>query len=129
MTLHDLTSGPAEILSTASVTTFAGHPLRLGLSIDGSDWFLELCFEDDPSSEQMEAHTSILDGGVRIRCVNFDDLAGRGSATPVLLGEVGSHLLFLHFRVFRYGSSVDRTVHYTVYRVDKAAVDWTPASG
>ena len=129
MTLHELTSGPAEVLSTGSVTTFAGHPLRLGLTIDGSDWFLELCFEDDPSVEQMTAQTSILDGGVRIRCVNFDDLAGRGSATPVLLGEVGSHLLFLHFRVFRYGSSVDRTVHYTVYRVDKAAVDWTPASG
>ena len=129
MTLHELTSGPAEVLSTSSVTTFAGHPLRLGLTIDGSDWFLELCFEDDPATEAMEAQTSILDGGVRIRCVNFDDLAGRGSATPVLLGEVGSHLLFLHFRVFRYGSSVDRTVHYTVYRVDKAAVDWTPSSG
>jgi len=129
MRLHELSSGPAEVLSTASVTTFVGHPLRVNLILDGSPWFLEMSFEDDPSVEGMDARTSIVDGGVQISCTNFDDLSGRGSATPVLLGEVGSRLLFLHFRVFRYGSSVDRTVHYTVYRVEKAAVDWTPASG
>jgi hypothetical protein len=44
----------------------------------------------------------------------------------MLLGEIGADLFFLHFRVSRFGRSDDRTVFYTLYRVVKTDVGWTP---
>ena len=52
-----------------------------------------------------------------LRCINFDDATGRGTSQPVLLAQVGELAYLAHFRVFLYGRTTDRTVHYTVYEV------------
>ena len=48
-----------------------------------------------------------------------------GDSPGKLLGELGDTLIFMHFRVFRYGDTKDRTVHYTIYQVKKSDVDWS----
>jgi hypothetical protein len=67
-----------------------------------------------------------IDDGVALELVNFDGVEGRGTSLPALLAEVGPDLVFLHFRVFRWGRTPDRTVHWTFYRVPKEGVSWTP---
>lgn len=115
-----ITSGPAHVLAAGDVTTFAGHGLVLRLDLDGVDVAVELEFQSDPSIEDVMVGTEEIPGGYRIRCVNFDGPDGRGSSVPVLVGSIGSDGIFLHFRVFRWGRTDDRTVHYSFYRVPGA---------
>ena len=119
-------SGPARVVETGIATTFGGHPLLMVLELGDDNLVVELQFSTDPSLFEAAVHADSTDVGYVIRCVNFDDDSGRGSATPVLLGELDEDLVFLHFRAFRFGNSPDHTVHYTFYRVSKQRVGWTP---
>ncbi len=121
-----LGSGPADVLETGVVDTFFGHPLTLLLVVPEGRWVVEISFATDPGVEDVAVETVNTDDGLQIRCINFDSAAGRGTAVPALLGELGDHLLFFHFRAFRYGRSTDHTVQYTFYRAAKRSVDWSP---
>ena len=39
------------------------------------------------------------------------------------LGTVGDDVVFVHFKVFRYGRTPDRTVHYTFYAAPRSVLD------
>ena len=88
--------------------------------------YVEMVFEDDDDHPELAVRTEPLAAGIRLRLLNFRDASGRGSADPVLLGDMGPHLLFLHFRAFRHGNSRDHTVHYTFYRATKQSLGWRP---
>lgn len=122
----DIRSGPARVIGHGTVTDFFAHGLRLELTWRSATVAVQLAFESDPDREGPDVRTEWPEGGMRFVLINFDQPDGRGSARPALIGEVGDELLFLHFRVFRYGRTDDRTVHYTFYAVDKADVSWTP---
>lgn len=122
-------SGPALVLTSGSVTAFWGHPIHLEVPLESGPFRLHFFFTGDPAVEGVGVHTAEIEGGLAFQLVNFDDDQGRGSARPVLLGEVGDHLVFLHFRVFRFGRTEDRTLHYTVYQCHKKDVDWEPVEG
>lgn len=121
-------SGPARVVDSGVATTFGGHPLVLVLELGEDNLVVELRFTTDPTSLEASVHADSTDVGYVIRCVNFNDGSGRGSATPVLLGELDEDLVFMHFRAFRHGNSPDHTVHYTFYRVRKERVGWTPTT-
>lgn len=118
-------SGPARVLWSGQATTFGGAPLTLALAQPEAELSVELRFEGDGSGAP-RVDSEAVPGGWRLTCAHFDDASGRGSALPVLLAEIGEDLVFLHFRVQRFGASVDRTVHFTFYRCGKAEVGWTP---
>lgn len=120
-------SGPATVQACGTVTAFGGQPLVFELEIADDPFRVELAFASQPAHDDVAVHTEHLEAGFRFLLVNFDGADGRGSAVPVLLGEVGDVLLFLHFRVFRYGRTDDRTVHYTFYTTSKDEVGWQPA--
>jgi hypothetical protein len=120
-----ITSGPAEVLDSGTTTTFSGHPLTLTLGMPEGSWMVQMSFRSDPSRDDVGITSDPVEGGLRLDCVNFDGPDGRGSSVPVLLGELGEDLVFFHFRVFRYGRTPDRTVHYTFYRAAKADVGWS----
>lgn len=119
-------SGPARVIATGEVTSFAGHPLRFDLDHDGAPVAAELVFEDGAAPEVL---SEALPGGYRFRLRGFDGADGRGSSVPVLLGEIGDELIFLHFRVFRWGRTEDRTVHFTFFATEKSGVAWEQAAG
>ncbi|MBA2319536.1 MAG: hypothetical protein H0V89_00135 [Deltaproteobacteria bacterium] len=110
-------SGPARVLATGTVTTFDGFPLVLGID-HPLELEIELRFLSDPAVPDV-ALRDIGQAGRRIswELVNFDGPDGRGSAAPVLVADTGENRIYLHFRVFRYGRTLDRTVHYTFYQV------------
>lgn len=121
-------SGPAAVVGSGETTTFGGHPLRLVLDMDDTEAItVELRFRSDDSQEEASVQSVPMDDGIALELVNFDGVDGRGTSLPALLAEVGPDLVFLHFRIFRWGRTPDRTVHWTFYRVPKDAVSWTPA--
>lgn len=119
-------SGPGRVIASGEVTTFAGHPLRFELELDGVPLCCELLFQDAEKPDEVDVTSEPLTNGRRFRLRGFDGASGRGSAVPVLLGELGEVLIFLHFRVFRWGRTEDRTVHYTFYATPKDDVAWEP---
>jgi hypothetical protein len=123
MPLH-LRSGPADVLHAGTVSSFFGHPLAWTLALAEGAVEVRLSFADDPTTDGPAVRSEALPHGYALTCLNFDDSPGRGSAEPVLLGEVGSDLLFFHFHVSRHGRSTDRTVHYSFYRAPKDQLGW-----
>ena len=115
-------SGPARVVDTGMVTTFGGFPLVLGIERPAL-LEVELRFTTDPLVADVAVRPIGGGGGARViwELVNFDGPDGRGSAAPVLVAEHGQSNIFLHFRVFRFGRTEDRTVHYTFYEVPIAA--------
>lgn len=117
-----LRSGPADVVACGQTTTFAGHPLRLSLELaDAAPISVELVFEAGPGPE---VKSTVQGDGLRLVLTGFDGPEGRGTALPALLGEVGDDMLFLHFRVFLWGETPDRTVHWTIYRAPKAQLSF-----
>lgn len=118
-----LNSGPARIVASGEATTFFGHPLQIRLDLPEGPLHVAFTFAPGPTPQ---VTTDLSDAGWTFALSGFDDDAGRGSAEPVLLGELGTDLLFLHFRAFLFGATPDHTLHYTCFRVAKDAIGWKP---
>jgi len=112
-------SGPAQVVSSGEATTFFGMPLLLSVPLEEGPFMLEWRFEELADGEEPEVVTEPMTGGRRFVCRGLDATPGKGTADPVVVGERGDDLLFVHFRSTRWGTSPDRTVHWTVYRVNR----------
>lgn len=121
-----VSTGPGKVLDWGFVTLWGPE---LDLTISEEDFVLTVRFVFHSDGGSLAVATEFSEDALLLHCHNFDGADGRGSARPVLLGEADEDLFFLHFRIFRFGETEDRTVHYTVYRVAKTAVGWTPKSG
>jgi hypothetical protein len=125
----DIQSGPATVIASGEVTSFFGRGLQMQLLLPEGAFGLDLSFRTDPDCPDVDVRTSISGQGFQVELVNFDRPDGRGSSEPVLLGALGDELLFLHFRVFRFGRTPDHTVHYTLFRASRHDVGWQDAAG
>lgn len=117
-------SGPAVVVGSGVATTFLGHGLSLVLDLGDDHLAIDLEFHPDGTGEP-GVSAEETERGYRIECRNFDGEEARGSAEPVLLGELSDALFFFHFRAARHGRSPDRTVWWTVYRARKEDVGWS----
>jgi hypothetical protein len=117
-----LTSGPATVIASGEATTFAGCGLHFGFEVDRVPFTLNMTFSTDDAVEDVAVQVTSTEHGLALHCTNFDDASGRGSAVPVLLGPVEDDLIFVHFRVLRFGKTEDRTVHYTFYRTSASVL-------
>ena len=122
-----ITSGPAEVLDNGEVTTFGGHGLTLAFEWESHPVIVELTFGSDPDVDGAAVTSEQRSDGWHLHCVNFDPVdgrdQGRGSSVPILLSGFEKDAFYLHFRVFLWGRTRDRTVHYTFYRVPGAIVE------
>lgn len=116
-------SGPARVVFSGQASTFGGNELTLILELPEDDLAVRLAFDQTPDGEP-RVETTATNTGWLLTCTNLDAPDGRGSADPVLLGEVADDLLFLHFRVFRPADTADRVVWFTFFRARKGAVGW-----
>ncbi len=115
-----LFSGPATVIASGMVTTFFGQRLLLSVDLPDRVARVEFWFATEPEVADVAVRIDATPLGYVIECVNFDGPEGRGTATPMLLDDLGDHLLYFHFRVFRFGRTDDRTVHYTFYVTPKS---------
>lgn len=116
-------SGPARVVASGEVTSFFGHPLAIRFDLPEGPLHVSFAFKP---GQEPHADSELRDDGWAFTLSGFDDDRGRGSAEPVLLGELADDLVFLHFRAFRFGETPDHTLHYTCFRVPKADVGWEP---
>lgn len=119
----EITSGPAMILASGTVTAFLAHPVIIKVT-ETVPLQVEFHFKADPDVPGVAVETEAEGSTFKLICVNFDKDDGRGSAVPVLLGTYQNLVVLLHFRVFLHGRTEDRTVHFTLYAVDDDEVDW-----
>ncbi|MBN2800496.1 MAG: hypothetical protein JXX28_15250 [Deltaproteobacteria bacterium] len=114
--ITSILSGSAQIISSGMVTTFGGASLRLTLAHEQEQASLELRFHTVPDHQGVGVSTSQQPDGTHLfDLVNFDTPEGRGTSVPAELGPMLGGVLWVHFRVFRYGNTPDHTVHYTFY--------------
>ena len=113
-----LASGPAEIVGQGMATTFEGSPLLLALADGTSGKFVYMTFPMDENAPPDDARIARFDDRLDVEMVNFRNLDGRGTATPLWLGDWDDRRYYIHFRVFRFGNTEDVTVHYTFFRVN-----------
>ena len=111
-------SGNARIGATGQITTFQGEPLLLSLQLDSWEMTVQWIFDSDPKVEDVAVGVQHDDERLLVlRCINFDGADGRGTGQPLQIATSASGHIFLHFRVFLFGKTSDRTIHYTVYIV------------
>lgn len=112
-----VTSGDGSLIASGTITTFFGAPLELTLE----DWGYTVvwCFEDDEGEVRLDVANS--DSRIDLTAYNFLD--GRGTARPMALVRREAIGLWLHFRVFRHGNTLDRTVQYSVWAQELTPVE------
>lgn len=124
--MASIQSGPARVVDTGLVTAFMGFPLRIEAPVDGYRFGVELRFRTDASAEDVNVSSEFVDGTLILDLVNFDTGTGRGSSRPVLIGQTETDAVFFHFKVWRYGTTDDHTVHYTFYAAGKEEIGFQP---
>lgn len=109
-------SGSGLVVASGQITAFQGAPLEVEF-FSGPDvqFAVRWEFEHDDAVEDVAVSLHIEDQTFRLICVNFDAADGRGTGKPLQLHEDETRRYWLHFRVFLFGKTIDRTVHYTVY--------------
>jgi len=116
-------SGRATIVASAQITTFEGEPLELTIWFQPEQSFtVKWSFESDASVDDVAVDLEQDDDVFHILCTNFDGVDGRGTGKPLHLVDAGPYRFWLHFRVFLFGKTEDRTLHYTIYMEEKKKV-------
>ncbi len=126
--MASIQSGPARVADSGVVTAFMGFPLRIHTPIEGYRFGVELRFRTDASCDDVHVGSEFVDGTLILDLVNFDTDTGRGSSRPVLIGQTDTEAVFFHFKVFRYGATVDHTVHYTFFVANKDEIGFQPTT-
>jgi hypothetical protein len=115
-------SGIAELLGEVTLTTFGGAGVVVELPRASGPLVVSFSFVSDEDVEDVAVRSLPATSGLALELVNFDTADGRGSAWPVPLREEGVWTIFLHFRVWKFGKTPDRTVHFTFYRAQSDQV-------
>lgn len=126
--MASIQSGPARVADSGVVTAFMGFPLSIQTPIEGYRFGVEMRFRADASVDDVQVSSEFVDGMLILDLVNFDSEVGRGSSRPVLIGQTEREAVFFHFKVFRYGATEDRTVHYTFFAANKEEIGFQPAT-
>ncbi len=107
-------SGPAEVIDSGIVISFAGNPITLYYKELG----IQIIFEfSRDGSEGTRVESSIpQEGTLKLRLLNFDDRFGAGTDKPMRIGKYEDRRLYLQLRVYTLAGSPDKTLQYTVYK-------------
>lgn len=118
-------SGAARIISDGFATTFLGQDLVFAIDEAEAGFRMQvvLHFTHDDQLDDVALSVEHTDGNLLLTLVNFDSDKGRGSAAPVMLCQVGDQVVFLHFKVFRFGRTDEHSVQYTFFAVPGSEVD------
>lgn len=108
-------SGPAEVIDSGTVISFAGSPITLHYKDMGISIVFE--FKTDEQNRGTYVDSSVPeDGTLKLTLFNFDDRFGAGTIKPMRIGKYEGRRLYLQLRVFSLAGSADKTLQYTIYR-------------
>ena len=115
-----ISCGARTCVDTGIVTACGGEPIRMA-------WpdlpVVVFAFASDPGLEDVDVQIGGDDPDELVfTCTNFDQPDGRGTAVPVRIHTDATGSYLLHFRVFLFGRTEDRTLHYTLWHEPTEAV-------
>ena len=112
-------SGRVAIVASGQITTFEGNPLEITVwASQEQPFLLKWSFFSDPEVQDVAVSVEQQQGLIHLLCTNFDGPDGRGTSRPMRLLDVGTRRFWLHFRVFVFGKTEDKTLHYSIYVED-----------
>lgn len=114
-----ISSGPAEVIDSGTVISFAGNPIKLSYK----DLDIAIVFEFTTDEENKSAHVSgsyvegdVTEPGIlKLTLHNFDDRFGAGTVKPMPIGKYEGRRLYIQLRVYTLLGSPDKTLEYTLY--------------
>jgi hypothetical protein len=115
-----INSGPARVVATGTVMTFAGNPIELVFGPSSQPLKLVLAFHDEEDNAELRVDTEAVDPKtLRLTLHNFRSPLGSGNTTPMQLGALGGQYLYLNFVVHCLSHGRDKLVHYTLYQSEE----------
>jgi hypothetical protein len=108
----EIRSGPAKVIASGSVMTFAGNPVEISFGPHTAPMklILKLREEDEDGSQEIVAQA--LDQTTLQMTVPVFS-ARSGSARPMRIGWMSDQHLYVHLRVEPAGA--ERVIHYCMY--------------
>ena len=113
-------SGPAEVIDSGIVISFAGSPI----SLHYPDLGIKIVFEFKVGEEGRgtSVDSSVPEPGtLQLNLYNFDDRFGAGTIKPMRIGKYEGRRLYVKLRVYTLQGSPDKTLQYTVYKGEEVS--------
>ena len=114
-------SGPAEVIDSGTVISFAGNPITLSYR----DLNIAIVFEfktgERTDSAYIDGNFTDKNGDtelgvLKLTLYNFDDRFGAGTIKPLRIGQYEGRKLYIQIRVYTLIGSPDKTLDYTIYK-------------
>ena len=113
-------SGPADVIDSGTVISFAGSPI----SLHYPDLGIKIVFEFKVGEEGRgtSVESSVPEPGtLQLNLYNFDDRFGAGTIKPMRIGKYEGRRLYIQLRVYTLQGSPDRTLQYTIYKGEEVS--------
>jgi hypothetical protein len=113
-------SGPAEVIDSGTVISFAGNPITLHYK----DLNIAIVFEfktDDQTSSTYVDSSIPEPKTLKLTLYNFDDRFGAGTVKPMPIGKYEGRRLYIQLRVYTLAGSPDKTLDYTIYKGEEVS--------
>jgi len=113
-------SGPAEVIDSGTVISFAGNPIALHYKDLGISVVFE--FKTGDENRDTSVESSVPEPGtLKLTLYNFDDRFGAGTIKPMRIGKYEGRRLYIQLRVYTLQGSPDKTLQYTVYKGEEVS--------
>jgi hypothetical protein len=113
-------SGPAEVIDSGNVISFAGNPITIHYKELGINIIFEFSTDEEKRGTYVESSMP-EDGTLKLSLFNFDDRFGAGTTKPMRIGKYEGRRLYLQLRVYTLAGSQDKTLQYTVYKGEEVS--------
>ncbi len=122
---REILSGPAEVIDSGTVISFAGNPITLRYK----DLDIAIVFEFKANELNKGTYisgaysdSSITEPGIlKFTLYNFDDRFGAGTVKPMPIGKYKGRKLYIQLRVYTLADSPDKTLDYTIYKAEEVS--------
>ena len=92
-------SGPAEVIDSGTVISFAGSPISLHYPDLGIKIIFEFKVGEEGHGTSVESSVS-EPGTLQLTLYNFDDRFGAGTIKPMRIGKYEGRRLYIQLRVY-----------------------------
>jgi hypothetical protein len=118
-------SGPAEVIDTGTVISFAGNPITL--SYKELDIAIVFDFQRSERTENAYVDGNFTDSSpgkrvfLKLTLYNFDDRFRGRDHQPLRIGQYEGRKLYIQLRVYTLIGSPDKTLNYTIYKGEEVS--------
>ena len=112
----EVTSANKSVLDSGTVIIFDNSAdLSFDIKMDDSFSFSLILKFEKKDGEKYELKPSFSNNTITLTCVNFDNVLGTGTSTPIELATFNGKKVYINFWVNALGSNSLKEITYTFY--------------